>query len=59
MDSIKYVVRFFLDNKYLYSIHCDADSLDDLLLDAKDRGKTVKIVAYKSSSDLSSVESEV
>ena len=56
MDSIKYVVRFFLDDKYLYSVHCDIDSLDDLLLDAKDRGKTVKILAYKNSSDS---ESEV
>lgn len=51
MDSIRYVVRFFLDDKYLYSIHCDVNTLDDLLLDAKDSGKTVKIVAYKSNSE--------
>lgn len=51
MDSVMYVVRFFLDNKYLYSIHCSADTLDDLLLDAKDNGKTVKIVAYKRDSE--------
>lgn len=51
MDSIKYVVRFFLDDKYLYSVHCDADTLDDLLADAKENGKNVKVLAYKSNSE--------
>lgn len=51
MDSIKYVVRFFLDEKYLYSVHCDVDAIDDLLADAKERGRTVKVVAYKSCSE--------
>lgn len=51
MDSIKYVVRIFLDDKYLYSVHCDIDTIDELLADAKERGRNVKVVAYKSSSE--------
>ena len=51
MDTIKYVVRFFLDDKYLYSVHCDIDSLDELLADARENGRNFKVVAYKSSSE--------
>lgn len=51
MDSIRYVVRFFSDNQYLYSIHCGHDILDTVIQDAKDSGYSVKVVAYNSDSE--------
>lgn len=51
MDSIRYVVRFFNDDQYLYSVHCGQSVLDDLLAEAKNIGYTVKVVAYKSDSE--------
>lgn len=47
MVEIKYVVRFFKDDKYLYSIHCDENVLDDLISSAKEKGESVKVIAYK------------
>lgn len=51
MDSIRYVVRFFNDDQYLYSVHCGQSVLDDLLAEAKNIGYTVKVVAYKFDSE--------
>lgn len=48
MSEIKYVVRFFQDDQYLYSVHCDSLILDDVVKKAKDVGQNVKIIAYKS-----------
>ena len=47
MEQLKYVVRYFKDDQYLYSVHCDELILDDLIMRAKDNGYNVKIVAYK------------
>ena len=51
MDKIKYVVRFFLHDQYLYSVHCDQLILDEILENAKNEGKSVKVLAYKSDSE--------
>ncbi len=51
MDLIRYVVRFFNDDQYLYSVHCGQSVLDDLIAQAKDSGLNVKVVAYKSDSE--------
>lgn len=54
-DLVKYVVRFFnSDDSYLYSIHCSADILDEILEQGKSSGLKFKIVAYKSDDDLNS-----
>lgn len=50
-EDVKYVIRFFKDDKYLYSIHCSKECLDDLTEKAKQAGETVKIVAYKDSKE--------
>ena len=48
MSQIKYVIRFFKDDMYHYSIHCSPEVLDDLLAKAKEDGLNVKVLAYKS-----------
>lgn len=52
MSEIKYVIRFFKDDKYLYSVHCDDVVLSDIVEKAKCDGQTVKVVAYKSESEV-------
>ena len=47
--ELKFIVRFFADDTYLYSIHCGKDILDEIVSSAKKDGKSVKIVAYKDS----------
>ncbi len=51
MSDLKFVVRFFKDDLYLYSVHCDQSILDDLISKAKEDGQNVKVVAYKSDED--------
>lgn len=50
MVEIKYVVRFFKDDQYLYSVHCDQEVLDEIVAKADADGQKVKIVAYKNDS---------
>ena len=50
MVEIKYVVRFFINDQYLYSVHCDQEILDDVIKNAKENGQTVKVIAYKNDS---------
>lgn len=52
MSEIKYVVRHFSPtDEYLYSIHCSADVLDEVLAIAKSHDYKFKVVAYKSDSE--------
>lgn len=57
MSEIRYVVRYYSDGNYLYSVHCSARILDDLICKAKDIGHTVKVLAYEF--DESEVSNEV
>ena len=48
MSELKYVVRFFKDDQYLYSIHCDHEVLNEIVAKADADGQKIKIVAYVS-----------
>lgn len=48
MSELKYVVRFFKDDQYLYSIHCDHEVLNEIVAKAEVDGQKIKIVAYTS-----------
>lgn len=51
MSNIKYVIRFFKDDMYLYSVHCSPDVLDELLEGAKEFGYEFKVLAYRAASE--------
>lgn len=51
MLDIKYVVRFYKNEKYLYSVHCSPDILDDILRGVDDPDIKTKVIAYKSESE--------
>ena len=46
MSELRYVVRFFKDSRYSYSVHCDQHVLDDLLEYGRNEGFTFKVIAY-------------
>lgn len=47
MSEIMYVVRYYSDGNYLYSVHCSSRILDDLVNKARSNGHTVKVLAYE------------
>lgn len=46
MNELRYIVSQFINDDFVYSIHCGSDALDEVVRRAKENGYSVKVSAF-------------